>query len=566
MHRLLEVLEEIRMTLERYGRFRRGTLTKAIILLSVVPLIFGPTRHGSGATFTGCVLPPGDVTTDFFGGFNDYAYAAVLQPDGKIVLAGQAESSNSSYFGLVRYNTNGSLDLSFGSGGKQTSQLSALDYAAALARQSDGKIVVTGPTAGTGISDFRLARFNSNGTLDNTFGNQGSIAADFGNSYDTAQAVAVQSDGKIVVAGKTSAGGNNIAMIRCNTNGSLDSSFGTSGKVVTALGNVDVVSSIVIQSDGKLLVAGSLTVNSHDDFLVARFNTNGSLDNSFGSGGIATLDFFGNTDIVNSIKIQPDGKIVAAGLARNANATTQYFAVARFNSNGSIDSTFASGTGKATVLVGNGLEDSAKSVALTATGQIILAGLSFEPGPNAEDFSIARYNQDGSIDSTFGTNGTLRIDFCQNEDNANSVLIQPDGKLLFSGSAQSLLTGVDFAVVRCNSNGTLDPTFDGTPIITYDYCMRDNVSGNLLQLDSKTGDYLFTRCKDGYTIAGTGKIQKLGSILSVSDKQQTFMLSAGFNTNQRTGSATITLILAPGVSQVIRINATNPYANCSCSG
>lgn len=551
-----------------YGA-RPGTHSRIIFVSFLCMFLLAKSKASPALAFVACVLPPGQVTTDFFGGgFNDTGFGSVLQPDGKIVLIGQAQNSAGSYFGLARYNTNGSLDPSFGIGGKVASAVSNADTGRAIALQSDGKIVVAGQTDVGSSFDFRVSRFNSNGAPDASFGNQGSAVVDFGNSFDNPSAVVVQKDGKIVAAGYTQSGSNsNIAVLRCNTNGSLDATFGAGGKVVTTLDKVDSVHSMVIQSDGKIVVAGALSnPSTQDDFLLVRFNTDGSLDNSFGTNGVTSTDFFSGEDVAIGLALQPDGRLVVVGLSKDSTGATSSWAVGRYQADGFLDPTFGSGTGRVVTFVGNEIEDTATAVGLQANGQIVVAGYCLNGAPTGQDFVVGRYNTDGSRDTSFGSAGEVKTDFCEGQDTASGVLVQPDGKIVATGTALVSADGFDFALVRYNAAGSLDPAFNGIPEPAFNYCMRDSVSGNYLQFDSTTGAYLFTRCRDGFTLAGTGKVQLVGSIIMLTDKESTCLVSAGFNTGQHTGSATITLILAPGISQTIRINATNPNAGCSCSG
>ena len=217
----------------------------------------------------------------------------------------------------------GDLDTSFGTGGKVvTSFLGQDDFVRSVAIQSDGKIVVAGETKNGTYDEFALARYNPDGTLDTSFGNSGGkMITNSNNNGDHARSVAIQSDGKIVLAGAgDNTGNDDFALYRYNTDGSLDSSFGTGGKVFTAVGSGnDFAESVAIQSDGKIVVAGYSYNGSNDDFALVRYNTDGSLDTSFDSDGKVTTDVGSGSDVANSVAIQSDGKIVAAGNSKNGN-------------------------------------------------------------------------------------------------------------------------------------------------------------------------------------------------------------------------------------------------------
>ncbi|MEE9294854.1 MAG: delta-60 repeat domain-containing protein, partial [Phycisphaerae bacterium] len=248
------------------------------------------------------------------------------------------------------------------------------------------------------------------GTLDPTFGDGGLVTTDFlGSSRDVGRdVVAIQADGKIVVVGQTSdAGGSDFAVARYNADGSLDASFDGDGKLTTDFaGAGDIANSVAIQADGKIVVAGRASISGPDfDFAVARYNADGSLDTSFDGDGKLTTDFAGSTDLALSVAIQADGKIVVAGQASTFG--TGSFAVARYNADGTLDAGF-DGDGKLTTdFAGRG--EVAKSVAIQADGKIVAAGETFTD--TGFVFALARYNADGSLDASFDGDGKLTTDF-----------------------------------------------------------------------------------------------------------------------------------------------------------
>jgi uncharacterized delta-60 repeat protein len=287
---------------------------------------------------------------------------------------------------LVRYTAQGALDPSFGSGGKVTTAFGGdLEQVSALAIQpSDGKIVAAGFSDANGSFDFALARYNANGSLDQSFGTGGRVLTDFSQQGgdDEAFAIAVQPDGKILAAGRSdSTGGNtsSFAVARYMSNGQLDPSFGTGGIAITSFTDSDAeINGIAIQPDGKIVVAGS----SASAFALARYLPNGALDTTFGTGGTVTTPI-GNASSVQAVgvAVQSDGKIVAGGAADAA------FAAARYNADGSPDPTFGSG-GSATTSFG-GTFDTAEAMALQSDGKIVLVGFSDVNG--SEDFALVRF-------------------------------------------------------------------------------------------------------------------------------------------------------------------------------
>ena len=400
----------------------------------------------------------GKVVTDLAG--NGAVMDVKVQPDGKIVAAGTLtiDDSNSD-FALARYNRDGSLDSSFGAGGKVTTDFIGLfDRVNALALQPDGKIIVAG-LSGDRVAqgDFALARYNNDGTLDDTFGTGGKLVTDFFGDLDAASGIALQPDGRIVVAGVARAGGQfDFALARYNINGSLDPTFGTGGKATTDLSLIDSANAVALQPDGKILVAGStFSIRTVTDFAVARYENDGTLDHTFGTGGRVTTDFFNTSDQARSIAIQPDGRIIAAGSADDLDNTAFDFGLVRYNPDGSLDLRFGN-QGKVTTDFLNGL-DEVEDVAVQPDGRIVAAGAAtlgriFTIG----DFALARFEVNGNLDPTFGNGGKVLTDVSGSFDFGAALAIQPDGRLIVAGSAGVGGTNVDFALVRYAATGGPD--------------------------------------------------------------------------------------------------------------
>ena len=285
----------------------------------------------------------------------------------------------------------GDLDTSFGTGGKVvTSILSQDDFAHSVAIQSDGKIVVAGETKNGTADAFALARYNADGTLDTSFGNaDGKVITNSANNSEHAYSLAIQSDGKILLAGASGNAGDydDFALARYNTDGSLDTSFGTGGKVVTSfMSQDDIVRSVAIQSDGKIVVAGETKNGTFDEFALARYNADGTLDTSFGNaGGKVITNSNNNGDHAYSVAIQSDGKILLAGASDNTG--NDDFALYRYDADGSLDSSFGTG-GKVVTAIGGG-DDIGTSVAIQSDGKIVVAGHSKNGG--YYDFALVRY-------------------------------------------------------------------------------------------------------------------------------------------------------------------------------
>ena len=432
------------------------TVKPFIVALSAFALVIAlpplPMVHAAAGDLDDTFGANGKVLTAF--DFNADGNAVAGQSDGKIVVVGEAGND----FAVARFDSSGLLDSSFGSGGKVTTDFDDNnDQAYAVAIQTDGKIIAAGSSGG----DFALVRYNSNGFPDSSFGSGGKVTFDYSRSGpgDIAYAVAIQTDGKIVVAGSSYDGTEfeEFALLRFNSNGLPDNSFGIDGIVITAISGQSQVEdsayAVAIQADGMIVVAGEST----RDFAVARFSSDGSLDTSFGNGGIVITDFTADA-AAHAVALQTDGKIVVAGesevyddFTENCKSSNgfycQYhdFALVRYNSDGSLDSSFGDGGKVTTNLNPRGNDDFGFGVAIQTDGKIVVAGYSETSVHtfNGEDeffstdnqFSLARYNGNGSLDTTFSTDGMVitDIDGSSNE-KGNAVAIQTDGKIVLAGT------------------------------------------------------------------------------------------------------------------------------------
>jgi uncharacterized delta-60 repeat protein len=369
----------------------------------------------------------------------------------------------------------GELDPTFDGDGRVLTDFGAFDSGEGIALQADGKIVAVGPSIGA-ESDFALARYNANGSLDPTFDGDGRVLTDFGASEE-ALGVAIQADGKIVAAGWTSAGENpdNFALARYNADGGLDPTFDGDGRVLTDLGADEDAHDVAIQADGKIVAAG----RSGGDFGLARYDSGGSLDPTFGGDGSIVTDF-GATDEANAVALQADGKIVAAGHSGDL-VPSLNFVLARYRPDGSLDATF---DGDGRVVTDFGTPDIAYDIALQADGKIVAAGTSFDASFTPDNFALARYHADGSLDPTFDGDGRVVTDFGTAGEGAFGVAIQADSKIVAAGLGD-VLGNENFALARYNPNGSLDPIFDGDGRVSTDFGAAEEAFGVAIQADGK---------------------------------------------------------------------------------
>ncbi len=369
---------------------------------------------------------------------------------------------------------------------------------AAMAVQADGKIVVaTELVNGASNPDVLVSRYNSDGTLDTTFGTGGSTTFDFTSNQSLVREVVIDSAGRIMVVGSAQVGIQTaFGAARLTSSGVLDASFGTGGTISNSFGGVQSDAlAVAIQADGKIVLGGFVGSGNAGNFALARYNDDGTLDDgsmtdstvgdSFGTGGTVITDYFGKRDVINSLAIQSDHKIVAAGVAdTGSNPTSRNFALARYNVDGTLDTTFGTAMdGKVTtdIVTTPGItfsDDTANVVKIQTDGRIVVAGAAaVRIGlSNDTDMVVARYDTNGTLDTTFTPDpsrdsvaGTRRIHFAF-ADIAKDLIVQPDGKYLVVGTINSSPSGspnYSMGLARLINDdlvlpdGSLDTTFSG---------------------------------------------------------------------------------------------------------
>lgn len=486
---------------------------------------------------------PGDLDATFGTGGKTYTNfsvantfaegrALLVQSDGKIVIVGDYYIGALTHMALTRYNADGSVDASFGSGGIVQAPVAGAEFLNAAALQSDGKIVVAGFTD---TSDFIVARFTTAGALDTSFNTTGYNILEVSpvtSGFDRAMAVVIQSTGKIVAGGYSDSSGGttgrDFSFARFNTNGTLDTTFGSSGKLlvpIAASTGQDQVRGMTVLSDDSIIAvgrAGSITG-------IIKLTANGALDSTFDSDGKQTLSIYGTSDSWRSVAVDANGKLVVAGTAYNATWAggcngASIIATARYNANGSLDTSFnGSGTNVFSIVESptHG-QATANNVMVQGDGKIILAAVADYDGgfgPNAclgepamaqgLEFAAARLNSNGTIDTGFATNGRFITSMGVNtSDNQMGAALDGSGRLVMTGYsyAGGVTNEATISTLRLTTAGALDASFDG-----------DGKRNTMLQAGSNDGGKRIARQSDG-------KIVQVGT--SVSD-----MAIARYNTN-----------------------------------
>ncbi len=357
---------------------------------------------------------------------------------------------------LSTYSQSGVLDTSFGNNGIVSTVINgSYNLAQTAVVQPDGKILVAGEAGEPSPMTLAVARYNIDGTLDNSFGNSGTLLIQVGPARSYARNIALQADGKIVIGAYTYDGiAADFAVLRLNADGTPDNSFGNNGITIVDNGSHDIVDAMTLLNDGKILLAG----NNYSEFLAARFNTDGSLDTSFGTNGWIATEFDSSDSQVKDIALQADGKFLLGGYSYNNSTGVNSMAVARYNEDGSIDTTFGT-SGKVTINSGNN-EDYAVAIAVQSDGKIVMGGYTYVgDNPLRYDFVAVRLNIDGTFDNNYGNNGIVISRVLENGQNyAEQMVLQPDNKIILAGYAATV-DNYNLAMLRFDSDGSVDTTF-----------------------------------------------------------------------------------------------------------
>lgn len=395
------------------------------------------TTYGSAGT--------GIVSTNV--GTTSQANAIVIDSNGKTVVVGSTTTTELQQIVVSRYTTAGVLDATFGSGGTTITLPPSADFAYAngVAIDSNGKIVVVGGVSISGVINFFVARYTTAGVLDNTFAT-GGIYTYSGPDFSEAKSVVIDANGKIVLCGSAVISSvNNLLVARLTTAGALDTTFNTTGVYTLTNGTGYIANSVKLDQNAKIVAGGSATVMTGADFLVIRLNTNGTLDTAFGGTGIVTTTITsGANNVVNSISIDSSNNVVAVGSAVGSNST---FALARYvGTTGALDTTF-NGTGIITTSMG--VNSFGYASLIDSNGKIVAVG------QTDANITAARYNANGSLDTTFGVSGALVTTLAFGGETFG-VAIQADGRLVTAGliTTNQVTQVTNMLLVRYNKNNT----------------------------------------------------------------------------------------------------------------
>ncbi|MEA2522215.1 MAG: hypothetical protein QOI81_1861 [Actinomycetota bacterium] len=372
-------------------------------------------------------LTPGELDPTFGQGGKATAlsqggvgYAVTLDGQGRVVTAGYTLNGRPNFV-VARFLQNGTLDTTFGDLGRTILDLGGADYAYALAIQTDGKIVLAGESDLAGRSRMAVARFNANGRVDTTFGgHDGFVLTSFGKDQQAANAVVFTPDDKIVVAGFTSNGRSTArsAMARYSIGGTLDHSFGGDGRASFDFSRSNEQFEALSWDGGNYVLAGYAEVNGVPAFSVANVTGAGHLNHQFSHNGFNTTNVSVGPDLGFAMVQQPDGKIVVAG--RAANSGRDDWGSVRYTAKGGVDKSWGK-SGRVITSFGKG-SDAAYGIAIQANGKMVVVGRVHRTTTGA-DFGLVRYNTDGSINQTFGTKGKVKTDFSGGQDTARDIVI-----------------------------------------------------------------------------------------------------------------------------------------------
>jgi uncharacterized delta-60 repeat protein len=435
---------------------------RVAVLFCAIPPCVGAQYGALDATWGGVGYVKTSILSPSTTSATDSARAIAVQLDGKVVAAGVCYNGSAYSLCLARYNANGSLDTSFGTSGKTTIAITgnnATYQATAVAlTPTGGTLVITGCTDASNVRQFCAARFDASGVIDTGFGVSGVVTTSLTTTNNYPASIGYQSDGRVLLGGLC---GNQICAAAYLQDGSaIDTSFGNNGLLLNPLTGTFNRETYVMEIDpsNRVLLAGSCIVAAQPVFCVSRFSPSGQSDNTFGSNGVAAFDALpGNADYAYAMAVQEDGKIILTGQAFNtigSGSSLFDFATVRYNANGTLDTSFGS-SGSVVTRVATGYSE-ARAVIVQADGKIVVAGHCYDSPGSLRRFCLAAYTASGALDTSFNASGVIKSALVGVRDEAYSMAIGRDGKLYVAGFCRyaSGSSQYDFCVARYHGSPT----------------------------------------------------------------------------------------------------------------
>lgn len=515
--------------------------------------------------------------------YTSSAKSVFVQSDGKLLLVASSQSTSdgsSKSLSLMRLNADGTIDTTYGGGDGIVSHSTGttLGFYNAV-QQSDGKVIAVGIShdGSHGSVDFALMRFNADGSVDTSFGTNGTVITDMGSGSDYGINVAIDSQGRIVVGGQHKVAGTefDMAVARYTSSGALDTTFSGDGKAYISIPGATSSNyhGLTLQSDDKILIAGDKGQSSGGSLsAVARLNTDGTLDTTFDTDGIVTTDIGSGSDQAITISVNASGSIAVGGLAYNNNPGGGWdVAVAKYTSTGALDTSFDTDGKLITVVPGWDSSLVEAGIKLFDDGKVLVTGLAEDLGTYDNDFLVARYNANGSLDTSFDGDGIATTNFGFSSDISSAFTIQSDGKIVVGGlSGSADWTTWKTAITRLNTDGTQDSTFGkltytvgdaplslNAGVLDYELSdvansfTSDNYSGSVLTLSRQGG----ANAQDVFSATGT-----LSSITAASGTLTVGGTNVGTFTNAN-GTLTLSFGALSTSALVNRVMQQIAYSN-----
>lgn len=490
----------------------------------------------------------------FANGLRTIANAIVLQSNQKIIVAGTSIINNIDNLIIARYNTNGTLDTTFGTNGITTTAIGSFAYGYSCSIES-GQAVVTGQSFNT-HNDVTLARYTTSGTLDSTFGTSGIVTTSIGDGGAACASIIQPADQNIVIAGSAVINGiGNGFAARYTTTGALDTTFGSSGLVDISDGSATQAFSVTLQSDNKILIAGVTLVSAINQFFLVRLNTNGSFDTSFGTNGIVSVQVPGSSDDkALAVGLQSSGKIIVTGISNINNIPS--ISLARFTTSGAIDTTFGN---NGFVITQLGLQSKARALVIQSNDSIVVAG------DVDNQFCVVRYTSNGTLDNTFGIGGSV-LTTIGDVSQINSIVEQSDGKIVATGTSDDNLVIVRYYNNNTNFININSPinssTITSTPFTISGNASQSNCTVTII-IDSITIGTTTTDNNGNWTFSCPQLANGTHTITAQLSCAASPSLSASNSISVTVSTANTIAIASPVTGGIVRYSSRPTFSGCS---